>query len=281
METRFHWWMSATHVNLAYICLWGRAGPPACSSSSRMEPGHPRGLCRQRADLLWVIWQQEGCTCLPSANEYANYSFLLSVSRVIFSLSALHAPHDLHLVCMDYPVAREVNSKRLSGPFSFPRNSLFCLKILPTWEKRNQPFPAVWNTDLQNFQKSAGDGFCVFAQNDIKIDLLWVQPLAFPALSLGGIWIGEMRWLFLPTGYGEPGETLSVSAFRCLKCDEVNSLLGVMQNTFNYFAQHIHTGFCAQFFNSSGVFSRPDFHSPSIPPLAATLLIGSVSDFWS
>lgn len=220
--------MSTTHVNLAYICLWGRAGPPACSSSSGE---HPKGSCKQRPDLLRIIWQQEGCTCLPLANECANYSFLLPVSGVIFSLSRLHAPHDLYSVCMDYPVAREVNSKRLPGPFSFPRNSPFCLKILLTWEKRNQPFPAVWNTDLQNIQKSAGDGFCVFAQNDIKIDLWWVQPLAFPALSLGGIWIGEMRWLFLPTGYGKLGETLSVSAFRWLKCDEVNSMLVVMQNT--------------------------------------------------
>ncbi|RMC11329.1 hypothetical protein DUI87_11448 [Hirundo rustica rustica] len=54
---------------------------------------------------------------------------------------------------------------------AFPETAPFCLKILLTWEKRNQPFPAVWNTDLQNIQKSAGDGFCVFAQNDIKIDL--------------------------------------------------------------------------------------------------------------
>lgn len=134
------------------------------------------------------------CICLPLANEYAIYNFLFPASGVIFSLSPLHASPDLYLVCVDYPVAKEFNSKRLSGPFNFPRNNFFCLKILLTREKRNQPFPAVWNTDLQNIQKSGGDGFCVFAQNDIKIDLWWVQPLAFPALSLGGIWIGEMRW---------------------------------------------------------------------------------------
>lgn len=199
-------------VNLAYICLRGRAGPQPAPAPLRLQPGHPKGLCKQRADLLRIFWQQEGSICLLLANEYANYSFLLPVSGLICSLSPLHAPHDLYLVCMDYPVAKAVNSERLSGPFSFSRNSLFCLKILLTWEKRNQPFPAVWNTDLQNIQKSAGDGFCVFAQNDIKIDLWWVQPLAFPALSLGGIWIGEMRWLFLPTGCRESGETLSVSA---------------------------------------------------------------------
>lgn len=196
--------MSTAHVNLASICVWGRAGPPGYS---RQQPGHPKGLCRHRADLLSIIWQQEGCICLPLANEYANYSFLLPASGVIFSLSPLHAPPDLYLVCVDYTVAREFNSKRLSGPFSFPRNNFFCLKILLTREKRNQPFPAVWNTDLQNIQKSGGDGFCVFAQNDIKIDLWWVQPLAFPALSLGGIWIREMRWddSFCPLAAGSLG----------------------------------------------------------------------------
>lgn len=271
--------MSATHVNLAYICLWGRAGPQPAPAPLREQPARPKGLCKQRADLLRILWQQEGSICLPLANEYANYTFLLLVSGVIFALSPLHAPHDFYLVCMDYPVAREVNSERLSGPFSFPRNSLFCLKTLLTWEKRNQPFPAVWNTDLQNIQESAGDGFCVFAQDDIKIDLWWVQPLAFPALSLGGIWMGEMRWLFLPTGCREPGQALSVSAFRWLKCDEVNSVLGVMQNTLHYLPWCIHPG--AQFLSSSGVLWRPDLHSPSIPPLAAALLVGSVSDFWN
>lgn len=112
----------------------------------------------------------------------------------------------------------------------------------------------------------------------IKIDLWWVQPLAFPALSLGGIWIGEMRWLFLPTGYREPGEPLSVSAFRWLKCDGVNSMLGVMQNTLNCLAWHVHPGFCTQFLSTSGVLWRPD---PSIPPLAAILLVGSFSGFWN
>lgn len=240
-----------------HLCV--RQGRPP-----REQPAHPRGLCKQRAGLLSIFWQQEGCICLPLANEYANYRFLLPLSGVIFSLSLLHVPHDLYLICVDYPVAREVNSKRFSGPFSFPRNSFFCLKILLAWEKRNQPFPAVWNTDLQNIQKSGGDGFCVFAQNDIKIDLWWVQPFALPALSLGGVWIGEMRWLFVPTGYREPGETLSVSAFRWLKSDEVNSVLGVMQNTLNYLAGHTHTGFCAQFLNSSGDLWRPDLHRTSI-----------------
>lgn len=222
-----------------------------------------------KSRLLRIIWEQEGCTCLPLANEYARYSFLLSFS------GGSSFPYPLCIPLITYAQFVWITQwpgrliLSLWGSFSFPRNSLFCLKILPTWEKRNQPFPAVWNTGLQNIQKSAGDGFCAFAQNDIKIDF-WSPDTHIAALVVqtqGGSWVGEMKRLFLPTDYREPRETLSVSFFRLLKCSEVNSTLGVMQNTLNGIAWPIHTGFCAGFLDGTGALWTPDLQ-PFCPPAA-------------